>query len=248
MSNIPKVVHYCWFGDQPMSKDLKSYVDNWKYILKDYEIVEWNENNFDVSSLPFTKEAYDSKTWAFVSDYVRTYVLYNYGGIYLDTDMELIKSFDHLLDNEAFCGFESMAYLGTAVLGCRKGNPWIKDMLDVYKNKHFINEDGSLDKTANVRFFTAITEQKYKLKTNNKFQQLSDVTIYPTCYFYPKNICTHKTKITDDTVGIHHWKASWCDEQDYTLKTKIHALMYRTLGENITGEINKVYKKIMKKK
>ena len=82
MSNIPKVVHYCWFGNQNMPIDLKKYVNDWKYILKDYEIVEWNENNFDIHSLPFTSEAYDAKKWAFVSDYVRAYVLYNYGGIY----------------------------------------------------------------------------------------------------------------------------------------------------------------------
>ena len=246
MSNIPKLVHYCWFGNQEMPMDLKKYVNNWKYILNDYEIVEWNESNFNISSLPFTQEAYDSKMWAFVSDYVRTFVLYKYGGIYLDTDMELINNFDHLLNNEAFCGFESMSHLGTAVLGSKQGNPWIKDMLDVYNDKHFINKDGTLDKTPNVRFFTTITEQKYKLKINNKFQQLSDVTIYPIDYFYPKNYFTKKTKITEDTIGIHHWCSSWCDPEDPTFKSKIINFMYSALGENITSQLRKTYKKLLK--
>lgn len=247
MSNIPKLVHYCWFGNQEMPIDLKKYVNEWKYILNDYEIVEWNESNFDISSLPFTQEAYDSKMWAFVSDYVRTYVLYKYGGIYLDTDMELINNFDYLLDNEAFCGFESMSHLGTAVLGSKQGNPWIKDIMDIYHDKHFINQDGTLDKTPNTRYVTDITKANYGLKINNKFQHLSEVSIYPRNYFYAKNLYTHKTKINKDTIGIHHWKGSWCDEHLPTWKTKIHTLMYTTLGEVITEQIYKGYCKVIKK-
>lgn len=246
MSNIPKLVHYCWFGNQDMPIDLKKYVSNWKYILKDYEIIEWNENNFDVYSLPFTSEAYDAKKWAFVSDYVRAYVLYNYGGIYLDADMEIIRSIDPLLENEAFCAFESGNYLGTAALGCKCNNPWIKDMLDVYIDKHFIKPDGSLDMTPNVRFFTSITEEKYNLKKNNSFQQLGDVTVYPSDYFYPKKFHSDTAEITDDTIGIHHWKASWCEQVKPTIRSKAINLMYKTFGDKFTSEMQKVYRKIKK--
>lgn len=247
MKNIPKTIHYCWFGKNTMPLNLKKYVDNWKNILTNYEIVEWNENNFDIKKLPFTEEAYESKMWAFVSDYVRLYALYNYGGIYLDTDMELINNFDRLLDNEAFCGFESRYYLGSAVIGSKKGNLWIKDIMDIYQGKHFINSDGTLDKTPNTRFITDITEQNYKLKLNNKYQRLSKVTVYPRDYFYPESLYSHKTKITNNSIGIHHWNGSWCSEQVPTFKTKIHSFMYSTLGDTITEVIYKEYRKIMKK-
>ena len=104
MDRIPKIIHYCWFGKNKMPYILQAYINNWKKIIPDYQIIRWDESNFDVNSLSFTKEAYDSKVWAFVSDYVRLYALYNYGGIYLDTDVELLTDFDHLLNNSAFCG------------------------------------------------------------------------------------------------------------------------------------------------
>ena len=126
---IPKKIHYCWFGKNEMPLKMQKYVDNWKVLLPDYEIVRWDENNFDVSSVDFTDEAYNHKMWAFVSDYVRLKVLYEQGGIYLDTDVELLKNFDHLLDNDAFVGFESRYNLGSAVVAGQSGNLWIKSLL-----------------------------------------------------------------------------------------------------------------------
>ncbi len=247
MNNIPKVIHYCWFGNNPMPEHLKMYVDNWKRLLNDYQIIEWNEKNFDVNLLPFTKEAYDARVWAFVSDFVRLYALYHYGGVYLDTDVELIGNFDHLLNNSAFCGFESRYHLGSAVLGSEKGNKWIEDLMNYYNDMHFVKEDGTYDKTANTVYFTEITKNHYKLILNNKFQNLKNVTIYPRDYFYPDNLYTRKLKLTKNSVAIHHWNKSWCDPKNDTYKDKIRLMMYQTFGDDITEEIYKKYWQITKK-
>lgn len=247
MSNIPKTIHYCWFGNNDMPLKLKKYVDGWKDKLHDYEIVLWNEDNINIRDNDFISEAYDNEMWAFVSDYVRLLVLYEHGGIYLDTDVELLSNFDHLLDNDSFVGFESRYNLGSAVIGSKKDNQWIRDLLEVYNGKHFIDLNGELDKTPNTKYFTDVTVDRYGLKLNNKLQYLNNLTVYPRDYFYSENLYTHKTKMTDNSICIHHWEASWCKDKVPTIKSEIRKILYALLGETITEEAYKTYWKMIKK-
>ena len=129
---IPKIIHYCWFGSNEKSEKIKKCIESWKKYLPDYEIKEWNENNFDIDSHPFVKAAYKAKKWAYVSDYIRAYVIYKYGGIYLDTDILVLDNFDRFLNNRAFVGFENPQYPFTAVFGAEPGHPLVKDMIEYY--------------------------------------------------------------------------------------------------------------------
>jgi len=165
---IPKKIHYCWFGKNPMPKLAQKCINSWNKYCSDYEIICWNEDNFDINSNEYVKEAYENKKFAFVTDYVRLYALYNYGGVYMDTDVEVLKSLDKFLENEAFSGFENTEYVPTGIMASTKGNNVIKDLLDYYKDRHFIKEDGSFDLKTNTETITSIMEKK-GLNKNNKF-------------------------------------------------------------------------------
>ena len=147
-TKIPKTIHYCWFGKRKKSKLIKKCINSWKKYCPDYKIVEWNEENFDVNRFDYTKESYEEKKWAFVTDYVRLYVIYNEGGVYLDTDVELIKKLDNLLDFDSFFALEEEDYIATGLgFGAVKGNKYVKKMLDDYNDVHFKNENGIYDLT-----------------------------------------------------------------------------------------------------
>ena len=152
---IPKIIHYCWFGDADKEKYLSKYVNKWGKVLRDYQIIEWNEKNFDLKKSPrFVQEAYQKRKYAFVSDYVRLYALNQMGGIYLDTDIEVIKCFDDILNNDFFIGFENEKYIATCVIGAQKGNMLIKYFMSFYEYRKFINEDGSLNTHTNTKIIT----------------------------------------------------------------------------------------------
>ena len=142
---IPKIIHYCWFGGNDKSELVERCISSWKKYCPDYKIIEWNENNYNVNKNKYTKYAYERQKWAFVSDYVRLYVIYKYGGIYMDTDVEVVKNLDKFLKYESFSGFESTKYIPTGIMGGEKNSRWIKYLLSYYDNKSFINEDGTLD-------------------------------------------------------------------------------------------------------
>lgn len=210
MDSIPKVIHYCWFGKTEMPELAQKCLESWDSYLPDYEKVLWDENSFDINSSIFTKEAYNSGKYAFVSDYVRLYALYNYGGIYMDTDVEVIKNLDKFLAYPAFSGFENPNFIPTGIIGAIRSHPWIFSFLDYYKNKSFIREDGTMDLTANVRFMTRISEREFGLKLGNMFQILDgDVYIFPNDYFCPKVWETREIILTENTHTIHHFAASW---------------------------------------
>ena len=140
-NTIPKTIHYCWFGNNDKPTIVKKCIESWEKNLSDYEIIEWNEETFNIECNDFVKEAYEKKMYAFVSDYVRVYALYNYGGIYLDTDVEVNKSFNDLLENDSIWGFEEKNYIATSTIGARKGNELIKEFLDEYNGRKFIKND-----------------------------------------------------------------------------------------------------------
>jgi hypothetical protein len=211
---IEKKIHYVWMGKGKKSELILNCIKSWKKNLSDYEIIEWNEENFDITSNKYVFEAYQNKKWAFVSDYVRLYALYNYGGIYLDTDMEILKPIDHFLQHRAFSGFESKDYIPTGIMGAEKAHPWIKDLLQYYENKSFIKSDGSFDLTPNVDNITKITIENYGLRLNNKHQKLKDdLYLYPKEFFCPSDygdsLKQKQKKLTLNSHSIHHYNGSW---------------------------------------
>lgn len=212
MNKIPKTIHYCWFGRGEKPKLAKKCIKSWKKCLPDYEIIEWNEDNFDINSNLYVKQAYEAKKYAFVTDYVRLYALYNYGGIYMDTDVEVLKPLDIFLQYEAFTGFESEKFCVTGIIGSKKENRMIKDFLEPYKKLKFINDDGSINQTTNTTSMTDIA-LKYGVKLNNTQQNINSMEIFPKTYFCPLNYGDSQTDFSKNTYTIHHFAGSWLPEE-----------------------------------
>lgn len=226
--SIPKVIHYCWFGRGEKPDLAIKCIESWKKELPDYEIIEWNEDNFDIEQNLYVKQAYEKRKFAFVTDYVRLYVLYNYGGIYMDTDVEVLKSLDPFLKHPAFSGFENNDKIPTGIMAAKKGNNWIKDLLDEYKDLKFINDDGTLDLTTNVIRITNLTEKKYGLKCESSYQELENtVVFYPYDYFCPKDWFSGNINLTNNTVTIHHFNGSWHSKKEQKLVRKRQKLIQK---------------------
>lgn len=226
MNNIPKVIHYCWFGRGKKPKLAKKCIKSWKKYLYDYEIIEWNEDNFDINCNQYVKEAYEVKKYAFVSDYVRLYALYNYGGIYMDTDVEVIKSLDEFLIHEAFSGFESPEFIPTGIMACVKGYKLFEEFLNYYNDRRFVKDDGSYDTTTNVVIMTGICE-KYGLIKNNKLQTINGFTLYPKTYFCPLNCNNKESDFSDKTYTIHHFAGSWISKAEKKSNKKYRKYLKR---------------------
>jgi mannosyltransferase OCH1-like enzyme len=234
---IPKIIHYCWFGGNKLSEDVKRYIDSWHRFCPDYLIIEWNEKNFDMSGIPYVKEAYDQKKWAFVSDYVRLYALKNYGGIYLDTDVEIIKSLDQFLQNKAFIGAESKYSVCTAVIGAEKNAKFIDELLHLYDNIHFVNGQ-KIDMTPNSQRIFKYLETKYKYKDSDTPIHWNNCTLYPKEYFSPINCYTFKQEITKNTYCIHRFAGTWKNKKELYLN-KIKAFITRIIGEDCRNTLKK---------
>ncbi len=206
---IPKIIHYCWFGRGQKPALAVKCIASWKKYLPDYEIKEWNEDNFDLDLYPYAREAYDNRKFAFVTDVVRLYALYHEGGIYMDTDVEVLKPLDCFLDLPAFSGFEDDINVPTGIMASEKGGKWVKENLAYYDRRHFVNHNGELDLTTNVISITNYM-LSHGLKRNNTFQQFADlITIYPKDYFCPKSYIDGKIYLTNNTYTIHHFAGSW---------------------------------------
>ncbi len=206
---IPKKIHYCWFGGNPLPKDAQRYIKSWKKYLPDYEIIEWNENNFDLDMYQFTREAYDNGKYAFITDVVRLYVLKKYGGIYMDTDVEVLKSLDRFLTHAAFSGFENDSFVPTGIMASEANGKWVNDLLAYYDNRHFVKENGELDTISNTYIITQMMKQK-GFRMNNLFQEIENyVAFYPNEYFCPKSYRTGKIELTQNSYTIHHFAKSW---------------------------------------
>lgn len=210
---IPKKIHYCWFGGNPLSELAKKCIDSWQKYCPDYEIIEWNEKNFDIESYRYAKEAYDVKKWAFVSDVARLYALVTCGGIYMDTDVELLKPLDHLLEYEALSGFEAKDRISTGLMACREKFPLFAELLADYDNRRFVDDEGNYDLTTNVKTITDIC-LKHGLLLNNQKQTVEGFTLFPADYFCPKDYTTGKLNITENTYAIHHFDGSWLSEEE----------------------------------
>lgn len=210
---IPKKIHYCWFGGNPLPEIAVKCVESWKKYCPDYEIIEWNENNSNLDSCEYLKDAYAAKKWAFVSDVVRLNALVEQGGIYMDIDVEVVKPIDSLLQYEAVAGFEANDAISTAFMGCIKGHKMFKEFLESYEGERFVYKEGEMGMETNVRRFTNICE-KYNYKPNNEEQMVNDMKLFPREYFSPKDYETKKLKITENTYAIHHFDGSWLSEEE----------------------------------
>lgn len=208
--SIPKKIHYCWLSGDPYPDDIQRCIDSWHKYMPDYEFVLWDMNMFDSSKWRYASEALSKKKYAFASDVVRLYALYTEGGIYLDSDIEVYRSFDPLLENSAFSCMESGGRFAAWLMGSEPGNPLINELLYYYEDKSFLREDGSMDLTPNT-IPTTRTLSKYGMEPVNRLQKLEHITIYPEEYFCPKNPWTGKINITNNTYAMHLFTGAWND-------------------------------------
>lgn len=237
---IPKKIHYCWFGNGKMPDLAINCINSWKKHLPDYKFVLWNEDNFDINSNHYVKEAYEAKKYAFVTDYVRLYALYHHGGIYMDTDVEVLKSLDIFLEHRAFTGCENDKMCVTGTMAAEKGHKWIEDLLNDYNDKKFTLPDGSYNKTPNTQMITEITIDKFGWEPKNELQVLKEgLNIYPFEYFCAKDWRTGKVQSNSNTYTIHHFSGSWHTKTD-KFKNKIKNM----IGPKGTRFVVNVKKKI----
>lgn len=219
--DIPHVIHYCWFGGQPLGPNELKCIESWRNFFPGYDIVRWDESNFDIHCCTYVSQAYDAKKWAFVSDYARFAILYKYGGLYFDTDVEIIRPIDDIVAKGPFMGFETDA--NSSGNGCTvapglglSANPGLglyRDILDSYEADEFIGADGILNmKTVVIR--TTDILRSYGLKNEPGIQEIAGVVLYPSEYFNPKDFLTGEVRITSNTRAIHHFGQSWYSEEE----------------------------------
>ena len=251
---IPKIIHYVWLGDKEKPKLFYKCLESWKKFCPDYQIIEWNESNFDFSNCKFAVDAYKAKKFGYVADFIRVNVLNDCGGIYLDTDVEIVKSFDDLLDNDFFLSFENEVYVETATLGSIKKHPFLQRMINYYQKREFyIN--GKPDLTPHTPIFAIVLQKYYNLKLKASSQLLTDVEnrdapkvmVYNYDYFSPINYTTKKIKTTPHTYSIHYFDASWFTGK-LKVREKFLRFVYYLVGKNIFASFTRTYVKSVKKK
>lgn len=238
---IPKVIHYCWFGRGQKPELAIKCIESWKKYCPDYILKEWNEDNFDINAVPYVREAYESRKFAFVTDYVRLYALYHEGGVYMDTDVEVVKTFDPFLHHHMFSGFETDGNVPTGMMAAEKGSVWAKELLDQYNGRRFIQPDGSFDMTTNT---TVITNYMlaHGLVLNNTLQDFPGLcTMYPSEYFCPKDHTTGVIHMTKRTVCIHHFSGSWLNHSWHSdLRHNLKVWLANHLGEHFIAHLSDI--------
>ncbi len=230
---IPKIIHYCWFGKDEMPDNIKSYIKTWEEKCPDYKIIKWSEENFDVNMSKFSRQAYELKKYAFVSDYARFYALNKFGGIYMDTDMELLKPLDDFLNNDFFMGYEENradSLITTCIIGSAAGYDFNRQVMDMYDRMDFIRSDGSYEMTPNTVFITDILHKKHGIKTSSEYEK-DGVHIYPWDYFHPMSLISGKLNITDNTYAIHRHTLLWVSKKTRIIKFLRMKILMPLLGE-----------------
>lgn len=240
---IPKIIHYCWFGGNPIPEKDQRCIDSWKKLCPDYEIKRWDESNYDITKNAYMKEAYDEKKWGFVPDYARLEIIFEHGGIYLDTDVELIKNLDDLLTNKAFMGFEDGKHVSPGlIIAAEPQHPTIGLLMNIYAERHFLKDDGSYDMTPSPIMNTEFLTERGMIP-NNKKQEVAEITIYPTDYFCPKDYLSGKLRKTQNTYSIHWFNASWqSNHRKRMLKIR------RIIGDELFFKMVNLKNKILGKK
>lgn len=213
---IPKIIHYCWLSSDPIPDDLNKYMSHWKEILTDYEFVKWDFSKFDKLSSDWVSEAFDNKKYAFACDYIRLYAIYNFGGIYMDMDIEVVKSFDTLLNKSEMFAYEGKKNCGieAGCFGAEKNNPFVCQCLNYYKGKHFVKENGDLDTVPLPQIMQKIyNDNHYKFK------------LYDCDFFTAKSFNTGVVRKTVNTYAVHHFAGSWKNDVE---KKRIEERQYLT--------------------
>ncbi|MFV0557791.1 MAG: glycosyltransferase family 32 protein [Enterococcus sp.] len=239
---IPKTIHYCWFGGNPLPENVEKCIASWRKFCPAYEIIEWNESNYDVNKHPYMAEAYHQGKFAFVSDYARLDIVHEFGGIYLDTDVELIKSLDSLRTEECYMGLELPGKVNTGIgFGAKKHSEVIRLNLAAYDGVHFINQEtGKANQTTCVDYTSRVL-QNLGLTQADETQWLKNITIYNTSYFCPLNMETKKLQLAAETISIHHYDASWYSQNQFVrqlnkwllpIKIKARKRINQLFGEN----------------
>ena len=253
--SIPKIIHYCWLGGNPKPDSVLRCIDSWRKYCPDYEIREWNESNLDISMNEYTRQAYEAKAWGFVPDYLRLWIVYTHGGIYLDTDVQIIRSFDPLLKEKGFAGFEDDEHIALGLgFGAEAENPMIAKQMAVYDGLRFRNEDGSYNRTPSPQYSTELMKQLGLHPNNGSVQYIDGFACYPPEYFCPKSFQTGMMKLTKNTFSIHQFDASWYSEEEQALKKKYwrdaqidywlhlpHRIGRKLLGDRLYERIKRVF-------
>ena len=244
---IPKIIHYCWFGRNPLPVSAKKCIASWRKYLPDHEIKEWNEDNFDVNSIPYTKQAYEAKKYAFVSDYARFWILCHEGGLYFDTDVELVAPIDDIVARGNFMGIEKGASLaGNPMvnpglgLGAEAGHPFYERMLQMYGREIFVKTDGTYN---NMTIVYYTTKELYDcgMKPSDDMQKVDGIWIYPADYFCPMDSTTGVITKTERTVAIHHYDCSRMDHNSVGFRVhKLKNFLFRMIGQKNAQRINKL--------
>jgi hypothetical protein len=223
---IPKIIHYCWLSDDPMPKDILGYMSTWQKHLKDYEFIKWDFNRFPKDKSDWVREAFECKKYAFAADYLRLFALYNYGGIYLDSDVEVLKSFDKFLSLDTMMCYENTSgtnnstfYLEVAAFGVSKGQKWIGDCLKHYEGRHFLKDNGEMDMLPLPEVvWKVLSNDGYVLKDVQNVSEAQsvkekEIPVFPFDYFSPKNLYSMEVTVTDNTYSIHNYKGSWAPQR-----------------------------------
>ena len=246
---IPKVIHYCWFGRGEKSPLMKKCIKSWEKHFPDFEIKEWNEDNFDVNIIPYTKDAYAAKKYAFVSDYARFWILYHHGGIYFDTDVEVIRPMDDIIEKGPFMGFEldnvdsalpTLSINPGLGLGAEKKNPIFAEILNRYEQLTFYLSNGERNPFTMIPMVTEMMQEK-GLRLVDELQTVESITIYPNEYFNPFDDITGVLRKTPNTRTIHWYAKTWADNSS-PFQIKIKRLLHRYLGTSLTTTIKSLLK------
>lgn len=242
---IPKIIHYCWFGGTEIPERDRKCIESWKKFCPDYEIVRWDESNYDYKKNRYMREAYEAKKWGFVSDFARLDIVYEYGGIYLDTDVELVMSLDDLLENRAFMGFDSGGINCGIGFGAEKNFPLLKDMLnEIYADRVFKLGKGDYNTTPCNVFANKFLE-KHGLVLNNRQQKIEGMTVYPSDWFSPIDFSTGEFCSTENTHSIHYYNLSWLTPEEkkiLSLRRKLTKKHGAEKGKKIAEILGKPYR------
>lgn len=237
---IPKIIHYCWFGRNPLPKSARKCIASWRKFFPDYEIKEWNEDNFDVNIIQYTKDAYAARKYAFVSDYARFWILYHCGGVYFDTDVEVIKPMNDIIDRGAFMGLEKSNQSGDGVIAvapglgiaAEKANPVYRVFLDEYDDLSFYDANKKINRYSMIPMVTRYFIDSGLEGINDRIESISGINIYPTDYFNPYDSKTGNLSITEKTRTIHWYSASWLSWKDrilLSMKRRVRSLLSKAL-------------------
>lgn len=235
---MQKCIHYIWLGGKQKPRVIKKCIKSWKKFFPDWEIKEWNEDNLDIDLCSFTRQAYDNKKYAFAADVFRFEVLYKYGGLYFDTDVKVIRSFDDIIQKcEAFVGYEyRMAAPGLVLYESKPYDPIMKKMLDIYKKESFIS-DGTQNLKVVGEYFSEVLEE-YGFVYENKQQQCGNMTVFPNTFFCPVDGYGNPVNLSNETRSIHLYAASWMPAKERAI-IKVKTILYKIFGiDFIQGMLN----------